>query len=107
MLVLRVSDVPFGGGRRVEVTWQDGAARRSAVSTFAYQADQGNAERVRWYLEDYAEFPADPAPVLAAAAEARLAETGVELFREVFAGRGGDLGAGAGPARGRAGRGGY
>ena len=52
MPVLRVSDVPLGGGRRVEVTWQDGAARRAAVATFDYEADQGEAERVRWYLED-------------------------------------------------------
>ncbi len=33
---LRISDVPAGpgGGRRVEVTWQDGAARRVAVAEF-------------------------------------------------------------------------
>ena len=85
--VLRVSDVPLDSGRRrVEVTWQDGAARRVAVATFDYQADGREAEQVRWYLEDYPEFPADPAPALAAAAEARLARTGVELFRDVFAG---------------------
>lgn len=86
MPVLRISDVPVGGGRRVEVIWQDGAARRAAVSSFTYQADQGEAERVRWYLEDYAEFPADPAPRLAAAAETGLARTGAGLFRDVFAG---------------------
>jgi len=37
--------------------------------------------------EDYPEFPADPAPALAAAAEAGLARTGAELFRDVFAGQ--------------------
>ena len=46
--------------------------------------DQG--ERVRWYLEDYAEFPADPAPAIAAEAEAQLAETGEDIFRQVFCG---------------------
>jgi tetratricopeptide (TPR) repeat protein len=87
MPVLRVSDVPLdAGGRRVEVTWQDGPARRAAVATFAYQADWQEAEQVRWYLEDYPEFPADPAPALAAAAEAQLARIGAELFRDVFAG---------------------
>jgi hypothetical protein len=86
MPVLRISDVPVGGGRRVEVIWQDGAARRAAVSSFTYQADQGEAERVRWYLEDYAEFPADPAPILAATAETGLLQTGAELFRNVFSG---------------------
>jgi tetratricopeptide (TPR) repeat protein len=84
--LLRISDVPLGGTRRVKVTWQDGVARRAAVATFGYQADQAEAEQVRWYLEDYPEFPADPAPALAAKAEARLARTGVELFRDVFAG---------------------
>ena len=87
MPVLRISDVPLGGStRRVEVTWQDGAARRAAVATFGYRADGREAEQVRWYLEDYPEFPADPAPVLAAAAETQLARTGTELFRDVFAG---------------------
>jgi tetratricopeptide (TPR) repeat protein len=91
MRVLRVSDVPLGGGahRRVEVTWQDGAARRVAVSSFYFRAGDQDAEKVRWYLEDYPEFPADPAPVLAAAAEQVLAETGAELFGDVFAGQDG------------------
>ena len=59
-----------------------------------------DGERIRWYLEDYAEFPADPAPVIARDAEARLAQAGAELFGRVFSERGcgGDLGAGAGPA---------
>jgi tetratricopeptide (TPR) repeat protein len=86
MSVLRISDVPLdGGARRVEVTWQDGQARRAAVSSFGYRADGREAERVRWYLEDYPEFPADPAPALAAEAEAELARAGTGLFRYVFA----------------------
>ena len=86
---LRISDVaisPDGGRRRVEVTWHDGPARRQAVSEFSYQADKESAERIRWYLEDYAEFPADPAPRLAADSEAWLARIGASLFRQVFAG---------------------
>ena len=86
MPVLRISDVPSGGARRVEVTWQDGPARQMTVSTFSYQAGEPDAEKVRWYLEDYAEFPADPAPRLARDAEAILAGTGTSLFGHVFAG---------------------
>jgi tetratricopeptide (TPR) repeat protein len=86
MAVLRIDDVPFGDERRVTVTWQDGAARQVAVSSFAYQVSGQDAEKVRWYLEDYAEFPTDPAPVLAAGAERVLAETGTGLFSRVFAG---------------------
>ena len=84
--VLRISDVPSGGARRVEVTWQDGAARQAVVSTFGYRAGGADAEKVRWYLEDYAEFPADPAPRLARDAEAILAGTGTSLFGHVFTG---------------------
>ncbi len=49
---LRINDVPAGSaGRRVEVTWQDGAARRVAVAEFADLPSDGDgsAERVRWY----------------------------------------------------------
>jgi tetratricopeptide (TPR) repeat protein len=86
---LRINDIPAsaGQGRRVEVTWEDGrAAPRVAVTEFNDAPDMGDGERIRWYLEDYAEFPADPAPALAQAAEARLARTGEDLFRQVFSG---------------------
>ena len=66
--------------------WRDGAARRVAVAEFGAVADGGDGERIRWYLEDYAEFPADPAPVIAAESEARLARAGTDLFGWVFGG---------------------
>ena len=85
---LRITDIPAGssGQRRVELLWQDGAARRKAVAEFGDLPGGGDGERIRWYLEDYAEFPADPAPVIAQNAEARLARAGVELFDRVFSG---------------------
>ena len=87
--LLRISDLPPGssGLRRVEVLWQEeGAARRVAVAEFADLPGAGDGERIRWYLEDYAEFSADPAPVIAREAEARLARAGAELFGQVFGG---------------------
>ena len=96
MQVLRINDVPGrppagiaegAGWRRVEVSWQDGAARRVAVSEFAYQVGSQDSEQIRWYLEDYAEFRADPAPRLAAGAEARLERIGADLFGRVFGGQ--------------------
>jgi len=85
---LRISDLPTGtdGRRRVQVTWQEGAARRVAVTEFDERDDDSDRERIRWYLEDYAEFPADPAPVIARAAEERLAQAGADLFGRVFSG---------------------
>jgi tetratricopeptide (TPR) repeat protein len=89
MAELRISDMQesAGQGRRVEVTWRDGrAAPRVVVTEICEAPDAGDGEQIRWYLEDYAEFPADPAPALAVAAEARLAEAGAELFGRVFSG---------------------
>ena len=104
--MLRINDVPLGdhGRRRVEVSWQDGPARQVAVSTFTYQVAEADAEKVRWYLEDFAEFPADPAPRLALEAESVLADTGAGLFRLVFSGQDalgiwGRVGAGLGQVR--------
>jgi tetratricopeptide (TPR) repeat protein len=88
MPVLQVTDIPVGADRRqVKVTWQDGAARRAATATFAYQVGAQEAEKIRWYLEDYPEFPADPAPALAAEAESRLNGIGADLFGRVFSGQ--------------------
>lgn len=85
---LRIRDVPGapGQGRRVEVTWQDGLSRQVAVTEIDTQADRRDRELVRWYLEEYAEYPADPAPALAASAEGLLVRDGMELFRQVFSG---------------------
>jgi tetratricopeptide (TPR) repeat protein len=44
------------------------------------------AEKVRWYLEDYPEFTSDPGPRLAAEAESVLADIGDGLFSRTFAG---------------------
>jgi tetratricopeptide (TPR) repeat protein len=56
------------------------------VAEFDGPLDGGGGERVRWYLEEYAEFSADPAPMIAREAEADLAQAGVDLFRAVFSG---------------------
>jgi tetratricopeptide (TPR) repeat protein len=85
---LRIRDVPGGPSesRRVEVTWRgEGAPPQEAKTVFAVPGDAGGGERVRWYLEDYPEFPAAPAPAIAAEAEAELAHDGADLFAGVFA----------------------
>src|SRR5215472_662618 len=84
---LRISDVPGGPGeRRVEVAWTDGPAVQSAVARLAGPgAGDQDGELIRWYLEEYAEYPAKPAPERARRAEAALAAAGTGLFRQVFA----------------------
>jgi len=41
-------------------------------------------ELIRWYLEDYLNYPFDPAHEMAALAERRIEEIGTDLFRQVF-----------------------
>jgi hypothetical protein len=84
--VLRVTDQrPGGGARRVRVRLEGArVVPREAVREFGWVAAADDAELVRWYLEDYAEFPADPAPNVARRAEGRLADLGSDLFAQVF-----------------------
>ena len=86
MPVLRIIDREVAEGRRrVEVLFTpEGGIPRAAVSAFQYSADASNSELVRWYLEEYPEFTAYPAPAVAKDAETRLAVTGEDLFRKVF-----------------------
>jgi tetratricopeptide (TPR) repeat protein len=56
-----------------------------AVAEFAAPSDAKDVELVRWYLEEYAEYPGYPAPTIAAKAEAELARAGADLFAQVFA----------------------
>ena len=88
MAELRISDQSsaLGGLRQVLVTWQDGPARRMAVAEFTDVPADGDddGDRIRWYLEDYADSPEEPAPAVARAAEQQLAQVGADLFTRVF-----------------------
>ena len=55
-----------------------------ATAEFTYQIDKADAEKIRWYLEDFAEFPDDSSFRLAADTEDRMSAIGRELFAEVF-----------------------
>lgn len=50
-------------------------------SLFLNEQDQ---EDMRWYFEDYLQYPFDPAPAIANRIEHRLAELGKKLFDSVF-----------------------
>ncbi|MFP5286467.1 MAG: CHAT domain-containing protein [Thermoanaerobaculia bacterium] len=85
MLQLRIQQHPLEEGRhRVEVALDGDGARRTAESTFAFSLSPQDEEDLRWYLEDFLQYPQEPAPTIARRVEGRMAEVGTELFRAVF-----------------------
>ena len=69
---------------RVEASLEDNGQRQTVTSRFQFTLSAQDREDLRWYLEDYGEYPFDPAPAIAARIEARIAEIGDLLFRGVF-----------------------
>jgi hypothetical protein len=86
MPTLRLTQFADGNDQyRVEIAFEeDGRPRRTAVSRFPFAVSEQDREDVRWYLEDYLQYPLDPAPKIAARIEARMAEIGSELFTHIF-----------------------
>jgi hypothetical protein len=85
--VLRIVDRRLHDRRQLTVSWVDGSPLTHEIAV-DLPVDGLESEKVRWYLEDYAEFPAEPAPAIARDAEALLARVGRQLFERVFAERG-------------------
>src|ERR1017187_5566006 len=85
MSLLRLRQFAEGEGRyRVVAEFENGGVRRSAESRFELQFTAQDQEDIRWYLEDFLQYPMDPAPAIAARIERRMAEIGVELFTKVL-----------------------
>ena len=57
---------------------------RTAQSRFEFVVTDQQREEIRWYLEDFLQYPLDPAPKIAARIEKEMAELGVKLFEAVF-----------------------
>src|SRR3712207_5141617 len=85
---LRLVDRPLpgpGSRHRVVVSWQSPRMiPREATVELDFPLDPAAAERLRWYLEDYGEFRADPAPTIASTTERELAQLGRDLFTAMF-----------------------
>jgi hypothetical protein len=62
----------------------DGLAPYAAQTSFEFKLTDQDREDLRWYLEDYLQYPLDPAPKIAARIEQRMAEVGEQLFKAVF-----------------------
>src|SRR5215218_9990925 len=85
MLQLRIQQHSLAEGRhRVEIALEGDGARRTAESTFEFSLSPQDEEGLRWYLEDFLQYPQDPAPSIARRVEGRMEEIGNELFQAVF-----------------------
>jgi hypothetical protein len=84
MVTLRLSQSAGSGGRHRVVLRLDDPRVPDAEVEFGFGVSAADAEQVRWYLEDFLEYPLDPAPAVAARVEGRLAELGTSLFAAVF-----------------------
>jgi hypothetical protein len=86
MLTLRLTQFTETEDKyRVEVALEgDGQLRQTATSRFDFKLSPQDHEDLRWYLEDYLQYPLDPAPTIAARIEQRMNDIGTDLFKAVF-----------------------
>ncbi|HUT89275.1 MAG TPA: CHAT domain-containing protein, partial [Thermoguttaceae bacterium] len=85
MSLLRITQSAAGEGRyRAELRLEGDGAPLTAAVEFPFEMTDQDQEDLRWYLEDYLQYPHEPAPTVAARIEERLAELGTGLFRSVF-----------------------
>ncbi|MGV0108028.1 hypothetical protein NSTCB13_06939 [Nostoc sp. DSM 114160] len=73
-------------GETIQLSWQRGYESPRLAPEVAFQQpfDEENAAELRWYLEDYLQFPYGIFPDNAAKIEQKLQQWGQELFELVF-----------------------
>jgi hypothetical protein len=70
---LRLTQATGSSGRyQVEVALEGHGARRATTAEVAFALSLRDQERLRWYFEDYPQYPLDPAPEIAARIEQQL-----------------------------------
>jgi hypothetical protein len=76
MFTLRLTQTTVGQDKyRVEVALEgEGLPRQTATPHFDFKLGTQDQEDLRWYLEDFLQYPLDPAPTIAARVEGRIAE---------------------------------
>jgi tetratricopeptide (TPR) repeat protein len=86
MNTLRLTQSSIAPDRyRIEVALEGpGMPRQTATTELGFPMTDQDREDLRWYLEDYLEHTADPAPAVAARVERRMVELGTTLFTSVF-----------------------
>jgi hypothetical protein len=68
----------------VDLALEGLGARRTAQARFDLGLTAQDREDLRWYLEDYLQYPVDPAPLIARQIEDRIPALGRDLFCRVF-----------------------
>ncbi len=87
MHVLRLRQTAEGEHRyKVLLEVEDGGVRRKDTRSFAFELTPRDQEDLRWYLEDYLQYPLDPAPKIAKRIEERMEQIGNDLFVHVLKG---------------------
>jgi len=86
MSLLRITQTAIETDRyQVEIAFEPNrGARRTATASFGFKLTAQDHQDIRWYLEDYLQYPQEPAPTIAARIEKRMTEIGVELFTALF-----------------------
>ena len=69
---------------RIEIEFDDGDSRQTPEARFEFKMTDQDRGDLRWYLEDYLQYPLDPAPQIAERIEGRIKELGIELFKKIF-----------------------
>jgi hypothetical protein len=84
MATLRLAYRPSSAGHVVELALEREGCRWTARASLAFDLTKQDREDVRWYLEDYLQYPMDPAPLIASRVEQLLTSLGTRLFDQVF-----------------------
>ena len=84
--ILRLTQISPSQGKynvRIELL-REGEFTQTADVSFDFNLSLHDQERLRWYFEDYLQYPQDPAPIIAGQIEEFLAKIGVQLFDKIF-----------------------
>lgn len=86
MPTLRITQTSEGANQyRAELALEgEGIARQTAKTRFHFEMTPQEHEDLRWYLEDFLQYPHDPAPKIASRIEEWIVKRGVDLFQAVF-----------------------
>ncbi|MEW5922910.1 MAG: tetratricopeptide repeat protein [Candidatus Zixiibacteriota bacterium] len=71
-------------GFKIDLHLEGFGVIRQALSEFEFEISPHDLEDIRWYLEEFLQFPYDPAPLRAKRIEKCMEEIGKELFKYVF-----------------------